>query len=105
MFYNSFVDFHRIYGVLKRLDELRIDKLDDEKQQLYPSALYNSDPALLTEYSAAIYARLEEPDVLDMSELSYEGLLDLYNTSCDGYALLKAILAATLMVRSHDIGK
>ena len=40
VFYNSFVDFHRIYRVpLKRLDEIRIDKLDDEKQQLYPSAL------------------------------------------------------------------
>ena len=40
VFYNTFVDFHRNYRVpLKRLDEIRIDKVDDEKQQLYPSAL------------------------------------------------------------------
>lgn len=66
----------------------------------------DSDPELLADYGAAIYARLEEPDILNpATESLYEGLLDLYNSSRDEYALLKAILAATLMVYSHDIGR
>jgi hypothetical protein len=66
--------------------------------------LYESDRDLYDRYSTAIYARLEEEDVLDSSEPLYVGLLQMYNSRRNGYALLKAILATTLMVHTHDLG-
>ena len=84
---------------------MRIDRLDDNREQLYLDGLYENDPQMFHDYSAAIYARLEEENVLDPSESLYEGLLDIYNSRRNGYALLKVILAATLMFHAHDIGK
>ena len=70
VFHNSFVDFHRIYRILlKRLDEIRIDKLDDEKQQLYPSVLYDSDPKLLADM-----ARQSTPDWKSQTSLTQRNL-------------------------------
>jgi hypothetical protein len=105
-FYNSFVDLHKMYRVpLKILDDMRIDRLDDEREHLYPAGLDISDPDLHDRYSAAIYANLEEDHVLDPSDNLYMGLLQMYNSHRNGYALLKAILAATLMVHSNDLGR
>jgi hypothetical protein len=83
---------------------VRIDRLDDERETLYPSGLYESDPDLHDRYSAAICARLEEDHVLDPADKLYMGLLQMYNSQQNGYALLKAILSCTLMVHSHDLG-
>ena len=105
VFYNSFVDFLKIHRVpIKILDDIRIDRLEDERETLYPMELHDSDPGLHHRYSAAIYARLEEEDVLDPMEPLFVGLLQMYNSRRDGYALLKAILATTLMVHTQDIG-
>jgi hypothetical protein len=41
---------------IKILDDVRIDRLDDERENLYPSGLAESDRAILEQYSAAIYA-------------------------------------------------
>ena len=104
VFYNSFVDFNKIYQVpLKILDDIRIDRLDDDRETVYPSGTYESDIALHDRYSAAIYARLEEEDVLDPAEPLYVGLLQMYNSRREGYALLKAILFTTLMVHTQDL--
>ena len=106
VFYNSFVDFLKIHRVpIKILDEVRIDRLEDEHETLYPMELQISDPALHHRYSAAIYARLEEEDVLDSTEPLFVGLLQMFNSRRDGYALLKAILATTLMVNTQDLGQ
>ena len=40
IFYNSFVDFNRIYRIpLKILDDIRLDRLDDEDENIYPTGL------------------------------------------------------------------
>ena len=54
-------------------------------------------------YSAAIYARLEEDQVLDPDNKIYMGLLQLYNSTRDGYSMLKSILAATLLADLRNI--
>ena len=61
-------------------------------------------PQLYNNYSSAIYARLEEDGVLDPHDPLYKGLLEVYNSRRDGYALLESILAATVMVQSKDLG-
>ena len=62
-FYDPLVDFLRIFRVpIEILDDIRIDQLDDEREILYPSELYDSDRNLYDPYSAAIYARLEDED-------------------------------------------
>ena len=83
---------------------LPIYRLDIERETLYPTGLYDSDLDLLYDrYSAAIYARLEEEDVLDPSEALYVGLLQMYNSRRDGYALLKAILTTNGPTRSDTL--
>ena len=105
IFYNSFVDFNRIYRIpLKILDDIRFDRLDDEDENLYPADLREQDPQLYDDYSSDIYARLEEEGVLDPQDPLYKGMLEVYNSRRDGYALLKGILAATVMVQSKDLG-
>ena len=106
VFYNSFVDFLKIHRVpIKILDEVRIDRLEDDNETLYPTEMHDLDPGLHNRYSAAIYARLEEEDVLDSTEPLFVGLLQMFNSRRDGYALLKAILATTLMVHTQDLGR
>ena len=47
IFYNSFVDFNRIYRIpLKILDDIRLDCLDDEDENLFPTGLREQDPQL-----------------------------------------------------------
>ena len=118
IFYKSFVDFKRIYRIpLKILDDIRLDRLDDEDENIYPTGLRDDEdeniyptglreqaPQLYEDYSSAIYARLEEDGVLNPQETLYKGLLEVYNSRRDGYALLKGILAATVMVQSKDLG-
>ena len=89
---------------LKNLDDIRLDHLDDEDENLFPTGLRDQDPQLYDDYSSAIYARLEEDGVLDPQDPLYKGLLEVYNSRRDGYALLKGILAATVMVPSKDLG-
>ena len=105
IFYNSFVDFNRIYRIpLKILDDVRLDRLDEEDENVYPTGLREQEPQLYDDYSSAIYARLEEDGVLDPQDPLYRGLLEVYNSRRDGYALLKGILEATVMVQSKDLG-
>ena len=105
IFYNSFVDFNRIYRIpLKILDDIRLDRLDEADENLYPLGLRETEPQLYDDYSSAINARLEEDGVLDQQDPLYKGLLEVYNSRRDGYALLKGILAATVMVQSKDLG-
>jgi hypothetical protein len=74
IFFNSFVDFNRIYCILlKILDNIRLDRLDDEEENLYPTGLREQDPQLYDDYSSAIYARLEEEGVLDPQDPLYKG--------------------------------
>ena len=81
---------------IKILDDVPIDSLNDERETLYPvGRLYETDPDLHDRYSTAIYARLEEDDVLDSSDKLYMGLLQMYNSRHNGYALVKAIHATT----------
>jgi hypothetical protein len=105
VFYNFFVDVHKIYSVpLKILDDICIEKLDDESESLIPLDYADADPSLLERYSVAIYARLEEDGVLDSSDPLYTGLLEImYNSRRDRYARLKAILGTTLMVHAQDL--
>ena len=106
IFYNSFVDFNRIYRIpLKILDNIRLDRLDQEEETLlYPPGL-DHNPQLYDGYSSAIYARLEEEGVLDPTNPLYKGLLlEVYNSRRDGYALLIGILAATVLVQAKDLG-
>ena len=106
MFYNCFVDFLKIYRVpIKILDDIRIDRLSDLRETLYPAELYAQDTELHERYSAAIYARLEEEDVLGPTDRLYEGILQMYNSKRDGYTVLKALLASTLMVQNQDLGR
>ena len=105
VFYNLFVDHCCTFRVpLKILDDVNISKLDDDSESLIPDAYMRMDAHLRDSYGAAIYARLEEENVLDPADPLYTGLLSMYNSRRDGYALLKEILATTLMVQSHDIG-
>ena len=106
IFYNSFVDFNRIYRApLKILDDVCLDRLDNEDENLYPTGICDQDPQLYDDYSSVIYARLKEEGVLDPQDPLNKGLLEqLYNSRRDGYALLKGILAATAMVQSKDLG-
>ena len=106
IFYNSFVDFLKMYRVpIKIFDVLQVSKLDSTQEMLYPSDLQHEHNAYIRErYSAAIYARLEEDGILDPNEQMYQGLLQMYNSTRDGYSLLQAILAATLVVASKNVG-
>ena len=100
--YNSFVDFLKTYRVpIKIFEEFQLHKLDDPKEVLYPPTL--NDPHLYDRYSAAIYARLEADDVLDPDNQVYMGLLRLHNSTRDGYTMLKAILASTLLADVRNI--
>ena len=101
--YNSFVDFLKTYRVpIKIFDEFHVHKLDDPTEVLYPSTL-GEDPHMYDRYSAAIYARLEEDQVLDPDNQVYMGLLRLHNSTRDGYSVLKSILAATLLADIRNI--
>ena len=103
-FYNSFVDFLKMYRVpIKIFDLLNVHKLDSNHEHLYPSDM-EQEYDLRERYSAAIYARLEEDGILDTSDQMYMGLLQMYNSTRDGYSLLKALLAATVMVESKNVG-
>lgn len=104
-FYNAFADFLHQYRVpIKAFDQLRIVHLDDPDTTLYPDTL---DPSsqLYTKYTTAIYARLEEDQVLDSSDQRFEGLLSMYSRTRDGYTMLKGLLAATLMTDAKDISQ
>ena len=101
--YNFFVDFLKTYRVpIKIFDEFQVHKLDDPLELLYPRAL-GDDPHMYDRYSAAIYARLEEDQILDPENQVYMGLLRLHNSTQDGYIVLKSILAATLLAEIHNI--
>lgn len=103
-FYNGFVDFVRQYGVpIKTFDQLQIENLEDPMMTVYPTDRLARDSPVYSKYSAAIYARLEEEGILDPTEPIYRGLLQMYNRTRDGYNLLKAILAATLMVEAKNL--
>ena len=106
VFYNSFVDFSKIYRIpFKILDDVRIDKLDDVTQErLHPMDLLHNQ-VLYDCYSSAIYARLEEETVLDSSDKLFKGLLQMYNSKRDGYRLLQDLLAATLLVPAQNVGQ
>jgi hypothetical protein len=72
--YNSFVDFLKAYRVpIKIFDEFHVHKLDDPAELLYPQTLVQ-DPHMYDRYSAAIYAGLEEDQVLDPENQVYMGL-------------------------------
>ena len=62
IFYNSFVDFNQIYRILlKILDDVQLDRLDEEDENVYPrTGLRKQEPQLYDDYCSAIYARLEE---------------------------------------------
>ena len=102
-FYSAFADFLQLYKVpIKSFDQLRIVHLDDPDTTSYPNTL---DPSTLVyqKCTTAIYARLEEHQVLDMSDPRFEGLLSMYSRTRDGHTLLKALLAATLMTDAKNI--
>ncbi|KAI2511379.1 hypothetical protein MHU86_2990 [Fragilaria crotonensis] len=104
-FYNAFIDFLKQYRVpIKTFDQIRIEHLEDPAATINPPAM-EADLQQYQEYSAAIYARLEEDGVLDPSEPVYRGLLQMYNRTRDGYRLLKSLLAATLMVDAKNISQ
>ena len=104
-FYNTFADFLQLYKVpIKSFDQLRIVHLDDPDTTLYPVTLDPTSP-LYQKYTTAIYARLEEDQVLDMSDPRFEGLLSMYSRTRDGYTFLKALLAATLMTDAKNISQ
>jgi hypothetical protein len=88
---------------IKIFDHLHIQNLDSAQEQLYPMDTL-TDEQLRDRYSAAIYARLEEEGTLDPGDPMYQGLLQMFNSTRDGYSLLKALLAATLVVDSKNIG-
>ena len=74
-FYNAFADFLQQYKVpIKTSDQLRIVHLDDPETTVYPESLRPGTP-LYTKYTTAVYARLEEDQVLDVNEHQYLGLL------------------------------
>ena len=101
--YNSCVDFLKTYRVpIKIFDEFHVHKLDDPAEVLYPQTLAH-DPHMYDRYSAAIYARLEEDQVLDPDNQVYMGPLRLHNSTRDGYIVLKSILAATLLADIRNI--
>ena len=101
--YNLFVDFLKTYRVLiKIFDDFQVHNLDDPDEILYPQSLVGY-PHMYDRYSAAIYARLEEDQVLDPDNKIYMGLLQLYNSTRDGYSMLKSILAATLLADLQNI--
>ena len=104
-FYNAFADFLQQYKVpIKTFDQLRIIHLDDPDIAVYPDTLHPGTP-LYTKYTTAVYARLEEDQVLDVNEHQYLGLLTMYSRSRDGYNLLKGLLAATLMTDAKNIAQ
>jgi hypothetical protein len=104
-FYNAFADFLQQYKVpIKTFDQLRIVHLDDPDTVVYPDTLCPGTP-LYTKYTTAVYARLEEDQVLDVNEHQYLGLLTMYSRSRDGYNLLKGLLAATLMTDAKNIAQ
>ena len=104
-FYNAFADFLQQYKVpIKTFDQLRIVHLDDPDTAVYPDTLRPGTP-LYTKYTTAVYARLEEDQVLDVNEHQYLGLLTMYSRSRDGYNLLKGLLAATLMTDAKNIAQ
>ena len=59
IFYNSFVDFNRIYRILlKILDDMRLDRLDEEDENVYPTGMRNKSH----NYSTTIIVQLFMPD-------------------------------------------
>ena len=104
-FYNAFADFLQQYKVpIKTFDQLRIVHLDDPATTVYPDSLCPGTP-LYTKYTTAVYARLEEDQVLDINEHLYLGLLTMYSRSRDGYNLLKGLLVATLLTDAKNIAQ
>ena len=104
-FYNAFADFLQQYKVpIKTFDQLRIVHLDDPDTAVYPDTLYPGNP-LYTKFTTAVFARLEEEQVLDVTEHQYLGLFTMYSRSRDGYNLLKGLLAATLMTDAKNIAQ
>ena len=102
-FYNSFVDFLKNFRVPIRIfDDLNLDGLEDLTEHVYP-AESDSSSYLHGRYSAAIYSRLEEGHVLDPSEPIYAGLMEMHNSTRDGYELLRSLLTATLAMDAKDI--
>ena len=97
------MDFLKTYRVpIKIFDEFHVHKLDDPAEVLYP-AMLGDNPHMYDRYSAAIYARLEEDQVLDPDNQVYMGLLRLHNSTRDGYSVLKSLLAATLLADIRNI--
>jgi hypothetical protein len=73
------------------------------QERLHPEDLLDH-PVLYDCYGSAIYARLEEETVLDSSDKLSKGLLQMYNSKCDGYRL-QDLLAATLLVPAQNVSK
>jgi hypothetical protein len=102
--YNLFVDFLKTYRVpIKIFDKLQVSRLEDPDEHIYPRAL-ETDPHLCNRFGAAIYAKLEEDQVLDPDNQLYMGLLRIHNSNRVGYTMLKSILAATLLTGLRNIG-
>ena len=79
--YNSFVDFLKTYRVpIKIFDELQASRLEDPDEHIYPSVL-ESDPHHCNRFGAAIYAKLEEDQVLDPDNQLNMGLLRIHNSN------------------------
>jgi hypothetical protein len=104
-FYNGFVDFLQQFQVpITSFDQIRIEHLENPLTTVYPPSITTESP-LYSKYSAAIYAKLEEDGVLDSSDPLYCGLLQMYNRTRDGYAMLKSLLAATLLVEAKNLSQ
>jgi hypothetical protein len=68
-------------------EDITLEKLEDLSEHVYPADI---DPTSYYHgrYSAAIYTRLEDPGVLDPHDHIYMGILEMYNSSRDGYKVL-----------------
>lgn len=99
----SRISFSQLYKVpITSFDQLRIVHLDDPDTT---SRHLGSTLQLYQKYITAICARLEEDQVLIMSDQSFEVLLSIYSRTRDGYTFLKAFLAATLMTDAKNISQ
>lgn len=97
------MDFLKNFRVPIRIfDELNLEGLTDLTEHVYPVDADLSN-YLHGRYSAAIYSRLEEGQALDPSEPMYAGLIEMHNSTRDGYELLRSLLTATLAMDAKDI--